>query len=80
MASQEALDGDESIPELDFSSAPFSTCREPLRELINTFSDLYLDSEEDNEEVVMVNSPRDVQFLPPPPPEIYEEHNPSTNI
>ncbi|ROL54895.1 hypothetical protein DPX16_12764 [Anabarilius grahami] len=82
MAIQEALDRDESIPDLDFSSAPFSTHREPLRELINMFSDLYLDSEEENEEVIMVNSPRDVQFLPPPPPEIYEEptHNPFTNI
>lgn len=69
MAGQEALDGDESVPDPDFSSAPFS--------------DLYIDSEEENEEVIEGNSPKDDQFLPPPPPpENYEEiaPNPSTDV
>ncbi len=46
MARQAALDKDECVPEVDFASGSFTTPREPLKDLITTFSDLYIDSEE----------------------------------
>lgn len=55
MASQQNLEGD--IPEVDFSSTYFRAHREPLKDLINTFSDLYIDSDEDDR--VSVEEPDD---------------------
>lgn len=56
----------------DFTAGPFVTRREPVRELITTFSGLYIDSdreleaESDNCEA----DDDDINFpLPPPPPE-----------
>ncbi|GAA6065118.1 uncharacterized protein LOC120462416 [Tachysurus ichikawai] len=83
MASQEALGGDESVPNPDFSSVPFSMPREPLRELINTFSDLYIDSEGENKDVIGGNLlPGDQVLPPPPPPDNVEENalNTSTDV
>lgn len=66
MTSHNALGEDGAIPSLDFASESFNAHREPLRELINTFSHLYLDSEEDEED----SSREDLDNfpLPPPPP------------
>lgn len=64
MTSHNALGEDEAVPSLDFESESFNTHREPLRELINTFSDLYLDSEEDEEN----RSSEDLDQFPLPPP------------
>ncbi len=41
MDCQTALDEDEAVPRADFTSDPFTARREPLRDLINTFSDIY---------------------------------------
>lgn len=60
------------MPRVDFSSESFSTHREPLRELITTFSDLYIDSDEDHE--VGEQGNLDDINLPPPPP--VEEETP----
>lgn len=54
------------MPRVDFSSDSFTTHREPLRELITTFSDLYIDSDEDHEAGEQGNL--DDINLPPPPP------------
>ncbi len=84
-SSQTALDEAEAVPDGDFVSAPFTTRREPLRDLINTFSDLYIDS--DDESVGIEDNvpevPDDYHFPPPPPPpEIDHESNkdPSTSV
>ncbi|KAL0146609.1 hypothetical protein M9458_057949, partial [Cirrhinus mrigala] len=46
---------------------------------VNTFSDLYIDSGEENEDLFKRNCPKDDQFLPlPPPPDNYEEVAPNT--
>lgn len=80
--SQIALDGFEAVPDGDFASAPFTTRREPLRDLIHTFSDLYINSDDEsvgNED----NVPDDSHFpSPPPPPEIDPEsnHDPATSV
>lgn len=66
MASQTVLDKDECVPEVDFSSDTFTTPREPVRDLINTFSDLYIDSENESEDSIVDAS--DFGFPPPPPP------------
>ncbi|XP_052475878.1 uncharacterized protein LOC128031594 [Carassius gibelio] len=39
---------DESVPNPDFTAGPFVTRREPVKELINTLSELYINSEEDD--------------------------------
>ncbi|XP_058625178.1 uncharacterized protein LOC131536335 [Onychostoma macrolepis] len=44
------------------------TRREPMRELINTLSDLYIDSDEDSEQVEDNVHVDDSCFPPPPPP------------
>ncbi|KAA0701461.1 hypothetical protein E1301_Tti023975 [Triplophysa tibetana] len=66
MASQTVLDKDECVPEVDFSSDTFTTPREPVRDLINTFSDLYIGSENESEDSIVDAS--DFGFPPPPPP------------
>ncbi|XP_056107831.1 uncharacterized protein LOC130085872 [Rhinichthys klamathensis goyatoka] len=79
MASEAALGEDEYGPELDFSSETFITRRDPLGELMHTFSNLYIDEEEEEEKE---NSLDDVQerFLPPPPLEWESEHDQATPI
>ncbi len=78
MASQKNSDEDERGPKLDFTSGSFLNRREPIKELINTFSDLYIDSEEEIEgsEAEMVPDFADMLPLPPPPPEPEEEQVP----
>lgn len=66
MANHAASDEDGFVPKVDFSSDSFTTHREPLRELITTFSDLYIDSDEDHE--VGEQGNLDDINLPPPPP------------
>lgn len=87
MADPNALEGDGSTPRLDFSSEPFTTQREPLKDLINTFSELYIDSEEEEERLGdnipdEDNIQNDFSLPPPPPPEIDEvpDHNPFTSV
>lgn len=72
MASQKAQEEVETIPELDFSSDPFITHREPLKELINTFSELYIESEDENEEGMDKNLD-DLPLPPPPHHDVVEE-------
>ncbi len=66
MARQAALDKDECVPEVDFASGSFATPREPLKDLITTFSDLYIDSEDESEDRIVDGS--EFVFPPPPPP------------
>lgn len=66
MTSHNALGEDGAVPSLDFSSESFNAHREPLKELINTFGDLYLDSEKDEED--HFSEDLDHFPLPPPPP------------
>ncbi|KAF4107858.1 hypothetical protein G5714_010617 [Onychostoma macrolepis] len=56
--------------EPDFTTEPFVTRREPIRELISTFSELYIDSEDEEERVVEFVD--DLSFPPPPPLETEE--------
>ncbi len=79
MADNNALDEDVSVPRLDFSSEPFTTQREPLKDLVNTFSELYIDSEEEEERIEDNIS---VDNLPPPPLDGDEVpgHNPFTSV
>lgn len=83
--SQTALDGNEAVPSVDFSTEPFTVRREPLKDLINTFSDLYIDSDEESERIMdnVHDIPDDSQFPPPPPPpEMDHESNndPSNSV
>jgi len=83
MASEAALEEGEYGPEPDFSSETFSKRRDPLGELMHTFSNLYIDEEEEEkEEEENENSLYDVQerFLPPPPIEWESEHDQATPI
>ncbi len=81
--SQTALDEAEAVPGGDFASAPFTTRREPLRDLINTFSDLYIDSDDESVGIEgnVPEVPDDYHFPPPPPPpEIDHESNKDPSI
>jgi len=57
---------DEYEPPVDFTAGSFLNRRDPppLRDLINNFSELYLDSDNDNE----CSDKTDIH-LPPPPPD-----------
>ncbi len=55
MTSHRSNDGDEQEPKLHFSYDAFLSRREPVRELMHTFSKLYVDSEEENEGVASEN-------------------------
>lgn len=77
MASEAALGEDEYGPELDFSSEAFITRRDPVGELMHTFSNLYIDPEEDEENIL---DDVEERFLPPPPVEWESEHNQATPI
>lgn len=63
--------GDEYEPIEDFNRESFVTRREPIRGLINTFSELYIDSEEENAAVDNAEDD-DSDPFPPPPPEVEE--------
>ncbi len=80
MARQAALDKDECVPEVDFASGSFTTPREPLKDLITTFSDLYIDSEDESEDSIVDGS--EFVFPPPPPPTAEREtfSDPVTNL
>lgn len=67
MASEAALGEDGFGPEPDFSLETFTTRRDPFGEMIHTFSNLYIDSGEEEEKIC-----DDVQetFPPPPPLEV----------
>ncbi|XP_067301623.1 uncharacterized protein [Pseudorasbora parva] len=87
MADHIAPDEDDSAPRLDFSSEPFTIQREPLNELINTFSELYIDSEEEGERIrdsipAGDNILNDSDFPPPPSTETDEvpDHNPFSSV
>ncbi len=69
------MDRDEITPIVDFSSDAFIQIRDPMSEMIDTFSGLYIDSEEEKEKsAVQVlfpdqsGDPDDFTPLPPPPP------------
>lgn len=77
------MDGEEAVPNVDFTSESFTTRRETIRELINTFSDLYIDSDGESERAVDNDSENDSPFPPPPPPlemDEEEDHNPYTSV
>lgn len=61
---------DECEPNPDFTAGPFVTRRDPhpVRELITTFSELYINSEEDNDS----EAPLDVPLPPPPLPDVLD--------
>lgn len=78
MASQRSNDGDEQEPKLDFSSDVFLSRREPVRELIDTFSSLYVDSDEENEGVAAENEiEQQIRDCSPPEPEKEKEEAPT---
>lgn len=56
---------DEYEPRPDFSDGAFTTLREPMRELINTFSEMYVSS--DGERKVEAGDCEEEYFFPPPP-------------
>lgn len=77
MASRRSSDGDEQEPKLDFSSDAFLSRREPVRELIDTFSTLYVDSEEENEGVTAENEiGQQISEHSPPEPEKKKKRQP----
>lgn len=86
MADNIALDEDVSAPRPDFSSEPFTTQREPLKDLVNTFSELYIDSEEEEEEERIRDNIPDEDNIPvdnlPPTLDMDEVpgHNPFTSV
>lgn len=63
MADQTALDKDKCVPKVDFTSGSFTTPRETLKDLITTFSDLYIYSENEGEDSIVDGS----EFVFPPP-------------
>ncbi len=69
MATQNRHIETEGECEPDFTTEPFVARREPIRELISTFSELYIDSEDEEERVEFVD---DLSFPPPPPLEMEE--------
>lgn len=73
IVSQNNSDEDEPGPKPDFSSGTFLDKREPIKELINTFSDLYIDSEEEVEGIEAEIVPDFTDILPPPPEPVEEQ-------
>lgn len=59
-----AEDGSESQREPNYSAEEFMVCREPIQDLIQSFSSLYLEPEQDDE----ANEVEDSTQLPPPLP------------
>ncbi|XP_050957969.1 activity-regulated cytoskeleton-associated protein-like, partial [Labeo rohita] len=62
------MEGDEIAPDQDFSSKAFTQRREPVHEIIDTFNELYIDSDDEKEVTV-------TEDLPPPPPLDFNEHS-----
>lgn len=58
---------DESMPNPDFTAGPFVTRREPVKELIHTLSELYINSEEDDS--IADADPQPCSTTPLPPDE-----------
>lgn len=61
------MEASEDVPSVSFTSESFLTPREPINELINSFSDMYIASDDESEEVVG-NVSEEVFTFPPPPP------------
>ncbi len=80
------MDRDEITPITDFSGDAFIQIRDPMTEMIDTFSGLYIDSEEEKEKsAVQVlfpgqpGDPDDFTPLPPPPPLDFDEEQVYSN-
>lgn len=80
------MDRDEITPITDFSGDAFIRIRDPMNEMIDTFSGLYIDSEEEKEKsAVQVlfpgqpGDPDDFTPLPPPPPLDFDEEQVYSN-
>ncbi len=56
-------------PITDFTTESFSSRREPMKDLITTFSDLYINSDEESERGEDNAPDEDLNFPPPPPPQ-----------
>ncbi len=71
MATDPAETGSEYLIEPNYNSDAFTVRREPVRDLIQSFSSLYLEPEQEADEVKEVE---DSDLLPlPPPPEDEDE-------
>ncbi len=71
---------DEYEPNPDFTAGPFVTRRDPwpVQELIHTLSELYINSDDDNDSNVPFDDP-----LPPPPPpddDTVSDNHPLTQV
>lgn len=74
MVCQISNNGDEQEPKPDFSSDALLSRREPVRELIDTFSTLYIESEEENDVVKAENEiEQQIRDSSPPEPEKEQE-------
>lgn len=77
------MDRDEIASVVDFSEEAFIQMRDPVNEMIDTFSGLYIDSEEEKEKSAMQDQPGepdDFNALPPPPPLVeFEEEQVYSN-
>lgn len=58
----------DGVTEPDYSTAPFTTRREPVQDLIQSLSHLYLENEVDA--VEQEDSSQYLLLLPPPPPQV----------
>ncbi len=61
----EVLSLDESVPIPEFTAGPFVTCREPVKKLVHTLSELYISSEEDDSIANVDPQPLSTTPLPP---------------
>lgn len=66
------MDGDIVTSQTDFTAGSFHSRREPIRDLITTFSDLYINSDEESERAED-NDPDEELHFPPPPPQLTVE-------
>lgn len=62
------MDGDIVTSQTDFTAGSFHSRREPMRDLITTFSDLYINSDEESERAEDNDPDEELHFPPPPPP------------
>ncbi len=71
---------DEYEPNPDFTAGPFVTRRDPwpVQELIHTFSELYINSEDDNDSNVPLDDP--LPLPPPPDDDKVSDIHPSTQV
>lgn len=76
------MDRDEIVSVEDFSDEAFIQRRDPVNEMIDTFSGLYIDSEEEIEKIAVQDQPGDSDDftkIPPPPPVVFEEEQMYSN-